>query len=79
MKLSLTVEVDAINVLALSMGRIAVDIDGTELSELIDVVCNNGCSLRVADEPGKLVIEDPLMASVRLNGIQCSTAHITHQ
>lgn len=34
MKLSLTVEADAINVLALNMGRIAVDIDCIELAEL---------------------------------------------
>jgi len=41
------------------MGRIAVDINGIELAELIDVVCDNGYSLRVADKPGKLVVEDP--------------------
>ena len=60
MKLSLTVEADAINVLALNAGRIAVDIDGIELADLINVVCDNGYSLRVADSPGKLVVEDPL-------------------
>jgi len=77
MKLSLTLEADAVNVLALNMGRIAVDIDGIELAGLIDVVCNNGYSLRIADAPGKLVVEDPLPRAARLNGIQCSTAHIT--
>ena len=51
MKLSLTVEADAINILAHNMGRIAVDIDGIELAELIDIVCDNGYSLRVADAP----------------------------
>lgn len=76
MKLSLTVEADSINVLALNMGRIAVDIDGIELASLIDVVCDNGYSLRIADTPGKLVVEDPLPTIVT-NGIQCSTAHIT--
>lgn len=76
MKLSLTVEADAINVLALNMGRIAVDIDGIELADLINVVCDNGYSLRV-DEPGKLIVENPFPPTVRLNGIQCSTAHIT--
>ncbi|KNC92743.1 DUF5983 family protein [Trabulsiella odontotermitis] len=79
MKLSLTMEADAINVLALNMGRIAVDIDGIELTDLINVVCDNGYSLRVADEPGKLVIEDPLPPVARVNGIQCSTAHITEE
>ncbi|MEG4684769.1 DUF5983 family protein [Enterobacter cloacae] len=77
MKLSLTVEADSINVLALNMGRIAVDIDGIELASLIDVVCDNSYSLRIADTPGKLVVEDPLPTIARVNGIQCSTAHIT--
>ncbi|MGC4125794.1 DUF5983 family protein [Enterobacter sp.] len=79
MKLSLTVEADTINVLALNAGRIAVDIDGIELADLINVVCDNGYSLRIADTPGKLVIEDPLPPAARLNGIQCSTAHITRE
>lgn len=78
MKLSLTVEADAINVLALNMGRIAVDIGGIELTDLINVVCDNGYSLRIADTPGKRVVEDPLPPVARLTGIQCSTAHITH-
>ncbi|SEO99458.1 DUF5983 family protein [Enterobacter sp. NFIX58] len=77
MKLSLTVEADTVNVLALNGGRIAVDIDGIELAALIDVVSDNGYSLRVADTPGKLVVEDQLPRTARLNGIQCSTAHIT--
>nr|WP_275993336.1 DUF5983 family protein [Enterobacter asburiae] len=59
------------------MGRIAVDIEGIELAALIDVVCDNGYSLRVADSPEKLVVEDPLPPVARLSGIQCSTAHIT--
>ncbi|WP_034461537.1 DUF5983 family protein [Buttiauxella noackiae] len=79
MKVSLNIEADAISVLALNMGRIAVDIDGISLSELIDVVCDNGYSLRIADAPGKLLIEDPLPVSCRYNGIQCSTAHITRE
>ncbi|MFK3914100.1 DUF5983 family protein [Enterobacter cancerogenus] len=77
MKLSLTVEADSINVLALNISRIAVNIDGIELASLIDVVCDNGYSLRIADTPGKLVVEDPLPTIARVNGIQCSTAHIT--
>lgn len=77
MKLSLTVEADTFNILALNMGRIAVDLDGIELADLINVVNQNGYSLRVADEPGKLVVEDPLPPIARLNGIQCNTAHIT--
>lgn len=77
MKVSLNIEADTINVLALNMGRIAVDIEGIELAELIDVVNQNGYSLHVADEPGKRVVEDPLPPVTRLNGIQCSTAHIS--
>ncbi|ELH9514645.1 malate transporter [Salmonella enterica] len=77
MKLSLTVEADTVNVLALNGGRIAVDIDGIELAALIDVVSDNGYSLRIADTPGKLVVEDPLPPIARVNGIQCSSAHIT--
>lgn len=77
MKLSLTVEADAVNILALNMGRISIDIDGIELANLIDVACDNGYSLHIDDEPGKLVVEDPLPSVARVNGIQCSTAHIT--
>ncbi|MCK7257584.1 DUF5983 family protein [Enterobacter roggenkampii] len=77
MKLSVNVEADSINVLALNAGRIAVDIDGIELADLIDVICDNGYSLRVADEPGKLVVEEPLPPVALVSGIQCSTAHIT--
>ncbi|SHG88288.1 DUF5983 family protein [Enterobacter asburiae] len=77
MKLSLTVEADTVNVLALNMGRIAVDIDGMELADLINVVSDKGYSLRIADTPGKLIVEDPLPSVARVNGIQCSTAHVT--
>ena len=57
MKLSLTVEADTINVLALSMGPDRRrNIDGIELTDLISVVNQNGYySLLVADEPGKLI------------------------
>lgn len=77
MKLSLTVEADAVSVLALRMGRVSVDIDGTELTGLIDAVRENGYSLRVADEPEILVTEEQFPGATRLNGIQCCTAHIT--
>ena len=77
MKLSLTVKADSINVLALNMGRIAVDIDGIELADLINVVCDNGCTLQIADEPGKVIIESTLPPFTSVPGICCSTAHIT--
>ncbi|EMV8530942.1 hypothetical protein AADE18_004652, partial [Salmonella enterica] len=53
MKLCLNLEADRINVLALNMGRIAVEVDGIDLAELIDVVCDNGYSLRVVEESDK--------------------------
>ena len=37
MKLSLTPEADSVNVQALNMGRIVVDIDGVNLAELIKI------------------------------------------
>lgn len=42
MKLALTLEADSVNVQALNMGRIVVDVDGIELAELINMVCDNG-------------------------------------
>jgi hypothetical protein len=66
------VEADSINVLALNMGRIVVDIDGIELADLINVVCDNGYSLRVADEPGKLIVEDPLPPSPALTAFSAA-------
>ncbi|END4683639.1 DUF5983 family protein, partial [Escherichia coli] len=50
MKLALTLEADSVNVQALNMGRIVVDVDGIELAELINMVGDNGYSLRVVDE-----------------------------
>ena len=79
MKLSMTVEADAVTMQALNMGRIAVDIDGIELADLIDVVCDNGYSLRVADEPGRLVVEDPLPSAARLNGTQYAAPTETYR
>ena len=49
MKLSLMLEADRINVQALNMGRIVVDVDGVNLIELINKVAENGYSLRVVD------------------------------
>ena len=50
MKLALTLEADSINVQALNMGRIVVDVDGVNLTELINKVAENGYSLRVVEE-----------------------------
>nr|WP_123003699.1 DUF5983 family protein [Escherichia coli] len=43
-------EADRINVQALNMGQIVVDVDGVNLTELINKVAENGYSLRVVDE-----------------------------
>lgn len=51
MTLSLTLEADAVNVLALNMGRIAVDIDGIDLSAFIEAINNNGGTLRLVNGP----------------------------
>ncbi len=50
MKLALTLEADSINAQALNMGRIVVDVDGVNLTELINKVAENGYSLRVVDD-----------------------------
>lgn len=50
MKLSLTLEADSVNVQALDMGHIVVDIDGVNITELINKVTENGDSLRVVNE-----------------------------
>ncbi|ENB8815334.1 hypothetical protein ABIY26_005023, partial [Escherichia coli] len=76
MKLALTLEADSINVQALNMGRIVVDIDGIELAELINVARDNDYSLRVVDESDRTSADcTPPFAA--LTGIRCSTAHIT--
>ncbi|EAQ3105371.1 hypothetical protein EX966_21735 [Salmonella enterica subsp. enterica serovar Stanley] len=79
MKLSVNVEADAINVLALNMGRIVVDIDGIELAELIAAVNQNGCTLRISDNPGSAIVESSLPPFMSLPGICCCTAHITEE
>ena len=76
MKLALTLEADSVNVQALNMGRIVVDVDGVTLAELINVVCDNGYSLRVVDESDRTSAERT-PPSAALTGIRCSTAHIT--
>ncbi|EIP3425491.1 hypothetical protein LSE82_004284 [Salmonella enterica] len=79
MKLCLNLEADRINVLALNMGRIAVEVDGIDLAELIDVVCDNGYSLRVVEESDKQAAESTLPPFTSLSGMCCSTAHITEE
>ncbi|EJA8946769.1 hypothetical protein MUW07_005056, partial [Escherichia coli] len=53
MKLALTLEADSVNVQALNMGRIVVDVDGIELAELINNVTENGYSVRVVEDSGQ--------------------------
>nr|WP_263449914.1 DUF5983 family protein [Klebsiella michiganensis] len=48
---------DSINVLALNMGKSAVEVDGIELAELIAAVNAQGLTLRIAEEPGEVIVE----------------------
>jgi len=64
-------------VLALNMGKIAVEIDGIGIAELMDAVSVQGLTLRIAEEPGGVITENPLLAGSHLTGVCCSTAHIT--
>ncbi|HBH7344473.1 TPA: hypothetical protein KWY91_001894 [Escherichia coli] len=77
MKLALTPKADSVNVKVLNMRRIVVDIDGVNLAELINMVCDNGYFLRVVDESDRTAQGMP--PSAALSGIRCSTAHITAQ
>ncbi|EJV7095822.1 hypothetical protein FSG83_005905 [Escherichia coli] len=76
MKLALTLEADSVNVQALNMGRIVVDVDGVNLTELINNVAENGYSLRVVEESNQQSTCTPPPFAT-LAGIRCSTAHIT--
>ena len=78
MKLALTLEADRINVQALNMGRIVVDVDGVNLTELINKVAENGYSLRVVEESDQQST-CTLPPFATLAGIRCSTAHITEK
>ncbi|AMB76809.1 DUF5983 family protein [Pantoea ananatis] len=57
MKIDLNISADSISVLALNMGKIAVDVDGIEIAELIAAVNAQGLTLRIAEEPGEVIIE----------------------
>ena len=46
----MTLEADSVNVQALDMGHIVVDIDGVNITELINNIAENGYSLRVVNE-----------------------------
>jgi len=56
-KIGLNLNADSINVLALNMGKIAVEVDGIELAELIAAVNAQGLTLRIAEEPGEVIVE----------------------
>lgn len=77
MKISVNIEAGALTAMPLNGGRIAVDMDGIALSQLVDAVNAHGTLLRIADQPGRIIVENPLPSSTRLSGLCCSTAHIT--
>ncbi len=62
MKLALTLEADSVNVRALNMGRIVVDIDGVNLAELM--VNQNGFISQVAD-----ICYVPMRGHIRFCGL----------
>ena len=68
MKLALTLEADSVNVQALNMGRIVVDVDGVNLSELINKVSENGYSLRVVDKSDQHATSTPPPLTPAANG-----------
>ncbi|WP_233094293.1 DUF5983 family protein [Enterobacter hormaechei] len=39
------------------MGKIAVDVDGIEIAEQIAAVNAQGLTLRIAEEPGDVIVE----------------------
>ena len=78
MNLSLTPEADGINVQAMNMGRIVVDVDGVNFAELINKVSENGYSLRVVDKSDQHATSTPPPLTT-LTCIRCSTAHITEK
>lgn len=57
MKIDLNISADSISVLALNMGKIAVDVDGIEIAELIAAFNAQGLTLRIAEESGEVIIE----------------------
>lgn len=57
MKIGLNLSADSICELALNMGKIAVDVDGIELAELIAAVNTQGLKLHIAEEPGEVIVE----------------------
>ncbi|MCQ6968209.1 DUF4942 domain-containing protein [Escherichia coli] len=58
------------------MGKIAVEVEGIELAELINIVNDNGFTLTVADEPGEIIVEDPLSPSDRADVTRRLSDHI---
>ena len=77
MKLALTLEADSVNVQALNMGRIVVDVDGIKLAELINKVAENGYSLRVVDAPEQQTTDSPapFTALTDIHSLQYRTYH----
>ncbi|CAA0184345.1 Uncharacterised protein [Klebsiella oxytoca] len=57
MKIGLNLNADSINVLALNMGKSAAEVDGIELAELIAADNAQGLTLRIAEEPGEVIVE----------------------
>ncbi|MEG6329192.1 DUF5983 family protein [Enterobacter hormaechei] len=57
MKIGLSLSADSISVLALNMGKITVEVDGIDMAEMMNAVNTQGLSLRIAEEPGEMIVE----------------------
>lgn len=79
MKIGLNLSADNISVLALNMGKIAVEVDGIDIAGLMNAVNAQGLTLCIAEVPGEVIVETPLPAGSRMTGVCCSTAHITSE
>ncbi|PVZ87417.1 hypothetical protein C9426_12655 [Serratia sp. S1B] len=64
MKIDLNIEADSILVLGLNRGRIAVDVDGIELAELIKAINHHGYSLQKIREPEYASVASPCSLSL---------------
>jgi hypothetical protein len=56
-KIGLNLSADSISVLALNMGKIAVEVDGIDIAELMDAVNAHGLTLRIAEEHAEVIVE----------------------
>jgi hypothetical protein len=59
MKIPVNIEAETTSGQALSKGKVAVNVEGIALADLVDAVNGKGCLLVIAEEPGRLIVEPP--------------------